>query len=85
MTGVQSWQVSVMAEPWGGEIASSSSPDKQGFLGLAEALRRLSGLPPLGNSRRRRTGTRTGTRSGHQDQGPPSRSRRLGSLLSRPR
>ncbi|XP_014402639.1 PREDICTED: uncharacterized protein C22orf15 homolog isoform X6 [Myotis brandtii] len=52
---------------------------------LAEALRRLSGLPPLGNSRRRRTGTRTGTRRGHQDQGPPSRSQRLGSLLSRPR
>nr|KAF6282056.1 hypothetical protein mMyoMyo1_001811 [Myotis myotis] len=52
---------------------------------LAEALCRLSGLPPLGNSRRRRTGTRTGTRRGHQDQGPPSRSQRLGSLLSRPR
>ncbi|XP_054568582.1 uncharacterized protein C22orf15 homolog [Eptesicus fuscus] len=52
---------------------------------LAEALRCLSGLPPLGNSRRRRTGTRTGTRRGHQDQGPPSRSQRLGSLLSRTR
>ncbi|XP_023618955.1 uncharacterized protein C22orf15 homolog [Myotis lucifugus] len=52
---------------------------------LAEALRRLSGLPPLGNSRRRRNGTRTGTRRGHQDQGPLLRSQRLGSLLSRPR
>lgn len=85
MAGAQSWQVSVMAEPWGGEVASSSSPDSQGFLGLAEALRRLSGQPPLGNSRRRRTGTRTGTWRGHLDQGPPSRSQRLGSLLSRPR
>ncbi|KAK1328585.1 hypothetical protein QTO34_012158 [Cnephaeus nilssonii] len=69
----------------GGEVASSSSPDRQGFLGLSEALRCLSGLPPLGNSRRRRTGTRTGTRRGHQDQGPPSGSQRLGSLLSRTR
>lgn len=52
---------------------------------LAKALRCLSGLPPLDSSRRRRTGTCTGTRRGHQDQGPPSRSQRLGSLLSRTR
>lgn len=81
MAGVQSWQVGVMVEPWGGEVASSSSPNRQGFLGLSEVLRRLSGLPPLGNSQRRRPGTRRG----HQDQGPPSRSQRLGSLLSRTR
>ncbi|XP_036305137.1 uncharacterized protein C22orf15 homolog [Pipistrellus kuhlii] len=52
---------------------------------LAEVLRGLSGLPPLDNGRRRRTGTRTRTRRGHQDPGRPSRSQRLGSLMPRPR
>ncbi|XP_054448783.1 uncharacterized protein C22orf15 homolog isoform X1 [Pteronotus mesoamericanus] len=48
---------------------------------LADDLRWLSGLPTMGNRRRRRTGTRRG----HQEQGPPSRPQRLGSLLSRTR
>ncbi|XP_004607631.1 uncharacterized protein C22orf15 homolog [Sorex araneus] len=43
---------------------------------LAEELRWLSGLPSLGEARRRRAGARRG----HQEQGPPSRSRRMGSL-----
>ncbi|XP_017501681.1 uncharacterized protein C22orf15 homolog isoform X1 [Manis javanica] len=46
---------------------------------LAEELRWLSGLPPTGDGRRRRTGTRRG----HQEQGPPSRPRKVGSLPSR--
>ncbi|KAF6080634.1 hypothetical protein HJG60_001795 [Phyllostomus discolor] len=48
---------------------------------LAEELCWLSGVPPTGNRRRRRTGTRRG----HQEQGSPSRPQRLGSLLSRTR
>ncbi|XP_062943460.1 uncharacterized protein C22orf15 homolog [Cynocephalus volans] len=44
---------------------------------LAEELRWLSGLPTTGNSWRRRMGTRRG----HREQGPPSRPRRMGSLL----
>ncbi|XP_012632192.1 uncharacterized protein C22orf15 homolog isoform X4 [Microcebus murinus] len=47
---------------------------------LAEELRWLSGLP-RGQGRRRRLGTRRG----HQEQGPPSRPRRVGSLPSRTR
>ncbi|XP_045048875.2 uncharacterized protein C22orf15 homolog isoform X3 [Desmodus rotundus] len=47
---------------------------------LAEELCRLSGLPPMGNRRRR-----TGTRRGHQEQSSSSRPQRLGSLLSRTR
>ncbi|XP_072808921.1 uncharacterized protein C22orf15 homolog [Vicugna pacos] len=47
---------------------------------LAEELRWLSGLPSVGDGRRRRAGTQRG----HQEQGPPSR-RRVGSLLSRTR
>ncbi|XP_036679331.1 uncharacterized protein C22orf15 homolog [Balaenoptera musculus] len=45
---------------------------------LAEELRWLSGLPPLGDGWRRRAGTL----HGHQEQGPPSRPRRVGFLLS---
>ncbi|XP_065745567.1 uncharacterized protein C22orf15 homolog [Phocoena phocoena] len=45
---------------------------------LAEELRWLSGLPPLGDGWRRRAGTLRG----HQQQGPPSRPRRVGFLLS---
>uniref|UniRef100_H0X1K1 Chromosome 22 open reading frame 15 n=2 Tax=Otolemur garnettii TaxID=30611 RepID=H0X1K1_OTOGA len=41
---------------------------------LADELRWLSGLPPMGQDRRRRTGTRRG-----REQGPPSRSGRAGS------
>ncbi|XP_073916777.1 uncharacterized protein C22orf15 homolog isoform X3 [Castor canadensis] len=48
---------------------------------LAEELRWLSGLPATCNGRRRRTGTRRG----HQEQAPTSRSRRMGSLQSRTR
>ncbi|XP_058388236.1 uncharacterized protein C22orf15 homolog [Diceros bicornis minor] len=49
---------------------------------LAEELRWLSGLPPMGDGRRRHTATRRG----HQEQGPPpSRSRRVGSLPPRNR
>ncbi|KAM5226647.1 uncharacterized protein C22orf15 homolog [Hipposideros larvatus] len=48
---------------------------------LAEELRWLSGLPLMGNSRKRRLGTWRG----HQEQGPHSRAQRLGSLLSRTR
>lgn len=51
---------------------------KQGILGLTEELRWRSGLPPQGDGRRRRLGTQRG----HQEQGPPSRPRRVGSLLS---
>ncbi|XP_016059711.1 PREDICTED: uncharacterized protein C22orf15 homolog [Miniopterus natalensis] len=47
---------------------------------LAEELRWLSGLPSMGSRRRR-----TGTRRSHQQQGPPLRPQRLGSLLSRTR
>ncbi|KAM7051041.1 uncharacterized protein C22orf15 homolog isoform 1-T1 [Molossus nigricans] len=46
---------------------------------LAKELCRLSGLPPMGNSWKRCTGTRYG----HQEQGPPSKPQRLGSRLSR--
>ncbi|XP_043290827.1 uncharacterized protein C22orf15 homolog isoform X4 [Cervus canadensis] len=45
---------------------------------MAEELRWRSGLPPQGDGRRRRLGTQRG----HQEQGPPSRPRRVGSLLS---
>lgn len=48
---------------------------------LAEELRWLSGLPAMGDGRRRRMGTR----HGHQEQGPPSRPRRVGSLPPRTR
>ncbi|KAM4827664.1 uncharacterized protein C22orf15 homolog [Thomomys bottae] len=48
---------------------------------LAEELRRLSGLPTVGNSRRRRLGTRNGLR----EQDPPSRPRRVGFTPSRTR
>nr|XP_051693086.1 uncharacterized protein C22orf15 homolog [Oryctolagus cuniculus] len=48
---------------------------------LAEGLHWLSGLPPTGNSCRRRMSTRRG----HREQGPPSRPRRVGSLPSRTR
>ncbi|XP_043757155.1 uncharacterized protein C22orf15 homolog isoform X2 [Cervus elaphus] len=51
---------------------------KQSILGLTEELRWRSGLPPQGDGRRRRLGTQRG----HQEQGPPSRPRRVGSLLS---
>ncbi|XP_053444659.1 uncharacterized protein C22orf15 homolog isoform X2 [Nycticebus coucang] len=47
---------------------------------LADELRWLSGLPPMSQDRRRRTGTRRG-----REQGPPSRSGRAGSLPSRTR
>ncbi|XP_061025231.1 uncharacterized protein C22orf15 homolog [Eubalaena glacialis] len=53
-------------------------PPQAGFLGLPEELRWLSGLPPLGDGWR----GRTGTLRGHQEQGPPSRPRRVGFLLS---
>uniref|UniRef100_A0A8D0IPX8 Uncharacterized protein n=2 Tax=Sus scrofa TaxID=9823 RepID=A0A8D0IPX8_PIG len=43
---------------------------------LAEELRWLSGLPPVGDGWRRRAGTRRS----HQEQGPPSRPRRGTSL-----
>ncbi|XP_013375889.1 PREDICTED: uncharacterized protein C22orf15 homolog isoform X2 [Chinchilla lanigera] len=48
---------------------------------LAEELRWLSGLPAMGNSRKRRMGNRRG----QQEQGTPSRSRRVGSLMSKTR
>ncbi|CAK7314277.1 Uncharacterized protein C22orf15 [Vulpes lagopus] len=48
---------------------------------LAEELHCLSGLHPTSDGRRRRTSTRRG----HQEQGPLSRSRRMGSLPSRTR
>ncbi|XP_049646710.1 uncharacterized protein C22orf15 homolog [Suncus etruscus] len=48
---------------------------------LAEELRWLSGLSPLSDARRRRVGIRRG----HQEQGTPSRSRRMGSLPSKTR
>ncbi|XP_012927157.1 uncharacterized protein C22orf15 homolog [Heterocephalus glaber] len=48
---------------------------------LAEELRWLSGLPAMGNSRRRRMGNRRS----QQEQGTPSRSRRVVSLTSRAR
>ncbi|XP_069850558.1 uncharacterized protein C22orf15 homolog isoform X1 [Dipodomys merriami] len=48
---------------------------------LAEELRRLSGLSAMSNRRRRRLGTRNGL----QEQDPPSRSRRVGSIPSRTR
>ncbi|XP_048199542.1 uncharacterized protein C22orf15-like isoform X1 [Perognathus longimembris pacificus] len=48
---------------------------------LAEELRWLSGLPAMGNSPRRRLGTRNGL----QEQDPPSRSRRVGSIPSKTR
>ncbi|XP_008566788.1 PREDICTED: uncharacterized protein C22orf15 homolog isoform X3 [Galeopterus variegatus] len=46
---------------------------------IIKELRWLSGLPTTGNSWRRRMGTRRG----HREQGPPSRPRRMGSLLPR--
>ncbi|XP_068846278.1 uncharacterized protein C22orf15 homolog [Capricornis sumatraensis] len=46
---------------------------------LAEELRWRLGLLPEGDGQRRRLGTQRG----HQEQGPPSRPRRVGSLLSR--
>ncbi|XP_047618602.1 uncharacterized protein C22orf15 homolog [Phacochoerus africanus] len=46
---------------------------------LAVELRWLSGLPPVGDGWRRRAGTQRS----HQEQGPPSRPRRVGSLQSR--
>ncbi|CAM9700771.1 unnamed protein product [Rangifer tarandus platyrhynchus] len=45
---------------------------------LAEELRWRSGLPPQGDGQR----WHLGTQRGHQEQGPPSRPRRVGSLLS---
>ncbi|XP_060050776.1 uncharacterized protein C22orf15 homolog [Erinaceus europaeus] len=48
---------------------------------LAEELRNLSGLPSLGNGSKKRTGTQRS----RQDQVPTSRSRRVGSLLSKTR
>ncbi|XP_032731887.1 uncharacterized protein C22orf15 homolog [Lontra canadensis] len=48
---------------------------------LAEELRHLSGLHPASDGQKRRTSTRRG----HQEQGPLSRSRRMGSLPSRTR
>ncbi|KAM8818437.1 uncharacterized protein C22orf15 homolog isoform 2-T2 [Rhynchonycteris naso] len=48
---------------------------------LAEELRWLSGLPTMGNSQRKRTGTRRG----RKEQGPLSNNQRLNSLLSRTR
>ncbi|KAM5238067.1 uncharacterized protein C22orf15 homolog [Ctenodactylus gundi] len=48
---------------------------------LAEELRWLSGLPTTGSRRRRRMCSRRG----QQEQGTPSRSRRVGSLASRTR
>ncbi|XP_053444658.1 uncharacterized protein C22orf15 homolog isoform X1 [Nycticebus coucang] len=67
---------------WGrsGGRAHLLRPNHQGFLGLPDELRWLSGLPPMSQDRRRRTGTRRG-----REQGPPSRSGRAGSLPSRTR
>ncbi|XP_040475461.1 uncharacterized protein C22orf15 homolog isoform X1 [Ursus maritimus] len=48
---------------------------------LAEELHYLSGLHPMSDGRKRRTSTRRG----HQEQGPLSRPRRMGSLPSRTR
>lgn len=52
---------------------------RQGFPGLTEELHWRLGLLPEGDGQRRRLGTRRG----HQEQGPSSRPRRVGSLLSR--
>ncbi|XP_073745700.1 uncharacterized protein C22orf15 homolog isoform X1 [Callorhinus ursinus] len=48
---------------------------------LAEELHYLSGLHPMSDCRKKRTSTRRG----HQEQGPSSRPRRMGSLPSRTR
>ncbi|CAK7314278.1 Uncharacterized protein C22orf15 [Vulpes lagopus] len=48
---------------------------------IIKELHCLSGLHPTSDGRRRRTSTRRG----HQEQGPLSRSRRMGSLPSRTR
>eukprot|EP00069_Balaena_mysticetus_P008672 bmy_19803T0 len=69
--------VQIIREPQG-EGVPSHHPPQAGFLGLPEELRWLSGLPPLGDGWRRHAGTLRG----HQEQGPPSRPRRVGFLLS---
>lgn len=62
-----------------GEGAYLLGPQQHDFLDLSEELRWLSGLPATSNGQRRRIGTRRG----HREQGPPSRSRRVTSLSSR--
>nr|XP_039318485.1 uncharacterized protein C22orf15 homolog isoform X1 [Saimiri boliviensis boliviensis] len=74
MTSTQSWQVSVGAQP-GGKAQLLPSPYQQDFSGLPEELRRLSGLSSAGHDRRKRMGTRRG----HHEQSPASRSRKVSS------
>ncbi|XP_058148748.1 uncharacterized protein C22orf15 homolog isoform X2 [Dasypus novemcinctus] len=69
--------------PGWGRTPFPPNPYREGFLGLSDELRWLSGLPPTGGGRRRRR--RTGTRHGHLEQRPPCRPRRVGSLPSRTR
>ncbi|XP_017353570.1 uncharacterized protein C22orf15 homolog isoform X2 [Cebus imitator] len=71
MTTTQSWQVSVRAQP-GGRAQLLPSLYQQDFLGLPEELRRLAGLSSAGHDRRKRMGTRRG----HHEQSPASRSRK---------
>nr|XP_012309534.1 uncharacterized protein C22orf15 homolog isoform X1 [Aotus nancymaae] len=78
MTTTQSWQVSVRAQPRR-RAQLLLSPYQQDFSGLPEELRRLSGLSSAGHDRRKRMGTR----HGHHEQSPASRSRKVSSLPPR--
>ncbi|XP_012309534.2 uncharacterized protein C22orf15 homolog isoform X1 [Aotus nancymaae] len=78
MTTTQSWQVSIRAQPRR-RAQLLPSPYQQDFSGLPEELRRLSGLSSAGHDRRKRMGTR----HGHHEQSPASRSRKVSSLPPR--
>ncbi|XP_035160509.1 uncharacterized protein C22orf15 homolog isoform X3 [Callithrix jacchus] len=72
MTTTQSWEVSVRAQRRG-RAQLLPSPYQQDFSGLPEELRRLSGLSSVGYDWRKRMGTR----HGHHEQSPASRSRKM--------
>ncbi|XP_077894981.1 uncharacterized protein C22orf15 homolog isoform X3 [Ictidomys tridecemlineatus] len=65
----------------GGKAFLLPQSHHQGFLGLSEELRWLSGVPTMGNGRRRRMSTRRS----HRELEPPSRAGRVSSLPSRTR
>ncbi|XP_071473737.1 uncharacterized protein C22orf15 homolog isoform X2 [Marmota flaviventris] len=65
----------------GGKAFLLPQSHHQGFLGLSEELRWLSGVSTMGNGRRRRMSTRRS----HRELEPPSRAGRVSSLPSRTR
>lgn len=81
MTDVQSWQVSVMIEPWGGKGAPSPQPRQAGLPGPSRGAALAVRPTPMGNKQPEEVPGEVALLL----MGPHSRAQRLGSLLSRTR